>query len=190
MSSTAPWSGNFFAMTGDLDLRQVIKSLRNNRRFFVQLNDKKSKWKAQKNGLPQGSVLAPLLFNINTNNQPLPHNAAASSDADDLCITSQQENFQKIDSVLESTLQEMTTYYNNNHLKPNPSKTMQNYVASILKTETQENNWASHGMATNSPTTPTPCTSESLSTGDSLSKPTFRTPKPRSTLKTTSCANW
>ncbi|CAM4556070.1 unnamed protein product [Leuciscus chuanchicus] len=33
------------------------------------------------------------------------------------------ENFQKIEPVLESALQEMTTYYNNNHLKPNPSKT-------------------------------------------------------------------
>ena len=54
-------------MTGDLNLCQVIKSLLHNRCFFVQLNDKKSKWKAQKNGLPQGSVLAPLLFNIYTN---------------------------------------------------------------------------------------------------------------------------
>ncbi|KAJ4942018.1 hypothetical protein JOQ06_011888 [Pogonophryne albipinna] len=40
-------------MTGDLNLCQVIKSLLNNRRFYVQLNDQRSKWKAQKNGLPQ-----------------------------------------------------------------------------------------------------------------------------------------
>ena len=110
-------------MTGDLDLCQVIKSLLNNRRFFVQLNDKKSKWKAQKNGLPQGSILAPLLFNIYTNDQPLPPQCRRFIYADDLCITTQQESFHKIESVLESALQEMSTYYNNKHLKPNPSKT-------------------------------------------------------------------
>ena len=47
-------------MTGDIDLCQVIRGLLNNRRFFVQLNDKKSRWRSQKNGLPRGSVLAPL----------------------------------------------------------------------------------------------------------------------------------
>ena len=46
-------------ITGDIDLCQVIRGLLSNRRFFVQLNDKKSRWRNQKNGLPQGSVLAP-----------------------------------------------------------------------------------------------------------------------------------
>ena len=46
-------------MTGDIDLCQVIRGLLSNRRFFVQINDKKSRWRSQKNGLPQGSVLAP-----------------------------------------------------------------------------------------------------------------------------------
>ena len=59
-------------MTGDIDLCQVIRGLLSNRRFFVQLNDKKSRWRSQKYGLPQGSVLAPLLFNVYTNDQPLP----------------------------------------------------------------------------------------------------------------------
>lgn len=60
-------------VTGDLDLCQAIKSLLHNRRSFVQLNDKKSKWEAQKNGLPekQGTGPSPLPH-LHTNDQPLP----------------------------------------------------------------------------------------------------------------------
>ena len=40
-------------MTDTIDLCQVIRGLLSNRRFFVELNDKKSRWRSQKDGLPQ-----------------------------------------------------------------------------------------------------------------------------------------
>ena len=45
---------NLLDMADDLDLCQVIRDLFSNRRFFVKLNDKKSRWRSQENGHPQG----------------------------------------------------------------------------------------------------------------------------------------
>ena len=57
-------------LTKDIRLTELIESMLENKRFFVELGSKKSKWRRLKNSLPQGSVLAPLLFNIYTNDQP------------------------------------------------------------------------------------------------------------------------
>ena len=114
---------NMMDMTGDLDLCRVIRGLLSNRRFFVQLHDKKSRWMSHKNGLLQGSVLAPLLFNIYTNDQPLPTDCSRYIYADDLCITTQPSDFQHVEQTLDLALGEISIYYSINHLKPNPDNT-------------------------------------------------------------------
>jgi len=45
-------------------LVQIISCMLHNQRFTVTLKYKWSRWRNQRNGLPQGSVLASILFNI------------------------------------------------------------------------------------------------------------------------------
>jgi len=102
---------------------QILKALLQHRRFYVTLGSSKSRWRRQKNGLPQGSVLAPILFNIYTNDQPITPGARHFIYADDTVITVQDNNFEGVESKLEASLKTMTKYYQNMKLKPNPSKT-------------------------------------------------------------------
>ena len=110
-------------MTGDVHLTDLIRTMLENRRFFVVLNGKKSRWRRQRNGLPQGSVLAPMLFNIYTNDQPVHADTRSFIYADDLCIASQGNDFNNREVSLTSALNTMTTYYDTNQLRANPSKT-------------------------------------------------------------------
>ena len=53
-----------YQMTDDKAMTTLLDTLLKNRMFYVALNQKKSRWRQQRNGLPQDSVLAPLLYNI------------------------------------------------------------------------------------------------------------------------------
>ena len=110
-------------MTGDVHLTDLIRTMLESRRFFVVLNGKKSRWRRQRNGPPQGSALAPMLFNIYTNDQPIHADTHSFIYADDLCIASQGNDFSNIEASLTSALSTMTTYYDTNQLRASPSKT-------------------------------------------------------------------
>ena len=101
----------------------IIQSLLENRRFFVELDGRKSRWRNQKNGLPQGSVLAPTLFNIYTNDQPQFDMIRRFIYADDLCLATQSSSFQTIEDRLTNALKDLTDYYAENYLNANPGKT-------------------------------------------------------------------
>ena len=110
-------------MTQNSTIVRIIESLLENRSFYVEMDGRKSRWRNQKNGLPQGSVLAPLLFNIYTNDLPQFQDIRRFIYADDLCIATQSRSFNIIGQRLTRALSSLSDYYKKWHLKANPMKT-------------------------------------------------------------------
>ena len=86
-----------YQMTDDKAMTTLLGTLLKNRMFFMSLNQEKSRWRQHRNSLPQGSVLAPLLYNIYTNDQSTDERTSRFIYADDLCITSQESSFEAVE---------------------------------------------------------------------------------------------
>ena len=112
-----------YRMTLDIKLTDLIGNMLSNRRYFVELNGQKSRWRNQKNVFSQGSMLSPVLFNIYTNDQPIHKDTRSFIYADDLCIATQDASFEKTKSTLSAALDSIGEYYKKNHLRANPDKT-------------------------------------------------------------------
>ena len=110
-------------MTGDIHLTKLAQLLLGTRRFFVELNGQRSRWRIQKNCLPQGSVLSPVLLNIYANNQPVAPSTRSFVYADDLSIATQNGDISVIEATLTRALDSLSIYYSDNQLKANPTKT-------------------------------------------------------------------
>ena len=109
-----------YGMTEDTEFTKLIGSMMRNRRFYVKLNGKKRRWRNQKNGLPQGSVLSPGLFNVD---QLVHIETCSFIYADDLCIATQRSTFEQTETIITEALQILGEYYERNYLRANPDKT-------------------------------------------------------------------
>jgi len=96
---------------------RLIELFLRDRHFKVHIGDDTSAWRTQVNGLPQGSVLSPTLFNLYTNDL-LVTASRKFIYADDICLTKQAQRYAELECCLSSDMVRMASYCQLWRLKP------------------------------------------------------------------------
>jgi len=99
---------------------RLVGLLLRDRRFRVHLGNDTSAWRSQRNGLPQGSVFAPILFNLYSNDLPVTFGRKFIY-ADDICLAIQGQFFGELES---SDMARMSHFCQQWRLKPSAFKTI------------------------------------------------------------------
>jgi hypothetical protein len=107
----------------------LIKSYLENRYQRVKFNNRLSKWGKINKGVPQGSILGPLLFFIYINDLPSfiqrfgPLGTSVILFADDMSVIINELNFKDLESKLKILLKLMNEWFHSNMLSLNSDKT-------------------------------------------------------------------
>jgi len=100
---------------------RLIESMLADRKFRVHLNGNVSRYKYLQNGLPQGSVLSPILFNTYTVDITRTISRKFIY-ADDVGLVAQAGTFEEVENILNVDLAKIHAYFKSWHLTLNPSK--------------------------------------------------------------------
>ena len=87
----------------------VIELLWERRRFRVNMGDTSRSWRVQKYGVPQGSVLAPTVFNLYINDLPA-ITCRKFIYADDICLAHQARTFEDLNTTINDDIAKFSEY--------------------------------------------------------------------------------
>jgi len=100
-----------------------FKNYLTNRKQFVFINGKCSSLQLIKIGVPQGSILGPLLFLMYINDLPLSNDLINSLFADDTMLLESHEDLPSLITKVNSEFQKVINYFNYNRLALHKEKT-------------------------------------------------------------------
>lgn len=106
-------------------LIKLVKSYLQSRKAFVEVNGQRSFVFDIPAGVPQGSLLSPLLFNIFINDVSHPKDCQLAIYADDTALfcDAPWKNVKKLKKTLEKALEKVSSFFNDWKIKINSSKT-------------------------------------------------------------------
>jgi endonuclease/exonuclease/phosphatase (EEP) superfamily protein YafD len=103
-------------------IQKLIKSFLEERTFLVKLNSSKSTHRVVNAGVPQGSVLGPLLFNVYLSDIPIPVHSTLALYADDTAIIAQNSNLNEAIETLQTSIDTLSHWFNQWRFSLNPTK--------------------------------------------------------------------
>lgn len=104
-------------------LTKTINSYLNDRRIKVTIQNEVSEEKNAEEGLPQGSVLSPVLFNLYVNDIPRNERTTLAMYADDTAIVAEATHCDLVRAFTQNHIDELVLFFNKWKLKINAAKT-------------------------------------------------------------------
>lgn len=100
----------------------VIKSFLSERYFYVRVNDELSNFCKMESGVPQGSVLGPLLYTIFTSDMPHLDEVTVATYADDTAFLATSTSASEASNLIQEQIDKLQTWLNYWNIKVNENK--------------------------------------------------------------------